>query len=108
MVKETTGANLEASIGRHVQLYGIAWEGKPCAILEIKGESNLIYIEGLMSWDDWGSGLAGSRIGVKGVLKRKRLIPEFKVSETGAVNQGAVGDQLVLEGAQIIPDTDAQ
>jgi len=55
-----------------------------------------VYVEGLA---EWGAALLHQRMRVTGVRRTKQLLPEATVDASGAISQGAMGPQDVLEGA---------
>jgi hypothetical protein len=59
-----------------------------------------VYIEGLDAWPD---ALLHTKVKATGVRTRKPVLPEATVDATGAVSQGAVGLEDVLERATWVP-----
>ncbi len=78
-----------------VTLRGTARDAKGGAVLLLP--TNVpIYIEDLPCWPDEFS---GKEVSVTGVLREKKLIPDPYIAPDGAISQGAVGMQTVLEKA---------
>lgn len=79
-------------------LVGTAENAKGGAVLLV-GDTP-VYIEGL---DEWPDAWLHRRVTATGVRTRKQYLPGAAVDETGAVSQGAVGPQDVLERASWAP-----
>ena len=88
--------SIEDHLGKEVMMEGIAQNAKGGAVLITKDE-NVIYIKGLAEWSE---DMLGEQLAVRGILKREKYIPDPRVDENGAISQGAVGRQLVLEEAK--------
>ncbi|MFW9920877.1 MAG: hypothetical protein ACFFED_14855 [Candidatus Thorarchaeota archaeon] len=88
--------SLRDMIGEEVVLEGIAENGKGGALIVLP-QNEVIYIRHLGSWDDV---IRGMRISVKGVVRYEKYIPDPEVSSDGAISQGAIGSQYVLDDAQ--------
>ncbi len=80
--------------GKKVELPGVAHDAKGGAILLV--DDGPIYVRKL---DSWPTAMRGKEVVVKGTLKSMKLIPSPERSPTGAISQGAEGDQWVLEDA---------
>ncbi|MDX2009821.1 MAG: hypothetical protein SFW67_06515 [Myxococcaceae bacterium] len=79
-------------LGRRVRLVGQAADAKGGAVLLV-GEQP-IYVMGKASWPE---ALLNQRVALGGRLVRKQHLPLARRSPDGAMSQGAVGEQLVLE-----------
>jgi hypothetical protein len=86
---------LAAQIGQRVTLRGKAAEAKAGAVIIPTGGTVPVYLRGLSSW---GPAL-GKEVIAEGVLRREKVIPDPQTDPTGAVSQGARGEQYVLEDA---------
>lgn len=93
---ERRASKVHALIGKSVALNGEAMNSKAGAVL-VTDEDDTIYIEGL---DYWPNDMIGKEVVVTGELRRKKLIPDPVVTDSGAISQGAEGEQLVLENAE--------
>ena len=92
------GIELKKRLGRKVELTGIARDAKGGAVLVTeKGEP--IYIENLPSWPE---DLFGKEVTMEGIIKEEKFIPDPVIEEYGAISQGAIGIQLVLEDGKIL------
>ncbi|MBD3228911.1 MAG: hypothetical protein GF329_12050 [Candidatus Lokiarchaeota archaeon] len=60
----------------------------PCIQLK---DGNIIYVQGLRDV------YIGKNISIMGILKIKKIIPDPKVNQDGAISAGAHGKQYVLE-----------
>jgi hypothetical protein len=87
---------LAAKVGRYVTLAGTARDAKGGAVLVLQGKEP-VYIDELPSWPEK---LHGKKVKAKGTLRHRQYLPEAKVDEKGAISQGTVGKQYVLENAQ--------
>ncbi len=81
--------------GKKVTLSGTARDAKGSAVL-MTDNDDVVYIDGL---DSWPADVLGKRVRVTGVLREKKYLPSPVVDETGAISQGAEGNQSVLEKA---------
>ncbi len=79
-------------IGKEITLIGLAVGCKagPC----LKFKNDIVYIREL---DYWDSEFIGKQIIITGTLLKKKIIPDPKIDESGAISTGAHGEQLVLE-----------
>jgi len=75
---------------------GSARNAKGGAVV-VKSSGSPVYIEHLDSWPD---DVLGCEVEVTGTIVSKKYIPDPVVDEDGAISQGAVGDQDVLENAR--------
>jgi hypothetical protein len=83
---------LSALLNKRVRLVGTARDAKGGAVLLINNAP--VYLAGLESWPTVAS---GKQVAVGGTLVDKQHLPEAKRDAKGAISQGAVGSQLVLE-----------
>jgi hypothetical protein len=83
-------------IGQHVSFNGRAENAKGGAVVILRNQE-VIYIRNLSFWEDT---IVGTEITVKGTVQYVKYIPEPEVSMDGAISQGAVGLQYVLDDAQ--------
>lgn len=79
-------------LGKRVRLSGIARDAKGGAVLLINNEP--IYVSGLNGWPESAD---KKTVAVGGTLVNKQYLPEAKKDAKGAISQGAVGSQTVLE-----------
>ena len=89
--------NLKEILDKEVTLTGMAKDAKGGAVLIVNKIP--IYIKGLSSWSEDNF---GKIIKVKGTLRDEKLIPDPYLNEDGAISQGAIGKQLVLENFKIL------
>ncbi len=87
--------SLNDMVGEDVYLEGIAENGKAGALLLLP-HGEVIYIRHLGGWEDE---VRGSQITVRGILRYEKYIPDPEVTEDGAISQGAIGSQYVLDNA---------
>ena len=90
--------NLSKFIGMKLTLTGIAKESKAGPVL-ITDDNIPIYIKSISSWSER---FLNKQVSLTGILKKEKLIPDPTIDENGAISQGAEGDQLVLENAEVI------
>ncbi|MCJ7817214.1 MAG: hypothetical protein MUP60_00010 [Candidatus Thorarchaeota archaeon] len=57
----------------------------------------VIYVRNLSFWEDE---VVGKQFSIKGIIRLEKYIPDPAVSEDGAISQGAIGSQYVLDDAQ--------
>ena len=88
--------SLSEMIGEEVLLEGIAENGKAGALILLP-QGEVIYIRHLVEWDEE---IKGKRVTAKGIVCYEKFIPDPEVSEEGAISQGAIGMQFVLDDAQ--------
>lgn len=84
----------ETPMTKPTTVVGTAENAKGGAVLLV--DDVPLYVVGLDAWPDE---LLHRRVQVTGVRARKQYLPEATVDASGAVSQGAVGQQDVLEGA---------
>lgn len=83
---------LSALLGKRVRLVGTARDAKGGAVLLVNNAP--LYLAGL---DAWPMVANGKQVAVGGKLVDKQYLPEAKKDAKGAISQGAVGSQWVLE-----------
>lgn len=83
---------LAALYGKRVRLSGVARDAKGGAVLLVNDEP--VYLAGVESWPEAAD---KKRVAVGGTLVSKQYLPEAKRDAKGAISQGAVGAQTVLE-----------
>jgi len=88
----------ENLIGKEITLRGLAFNSKAGAVLKLKND-RIVYIYDLASWS---SELLGQKICVTGTFQNKKIIPDVKIDENGAISQGAPGNQDLLENIKEI------
>lgn len=88
--------SLAANVGRYTKLTGTARDAKGGAVVVLPGKEP-VYIDVLPSWPEE---LHGKKVWAKGILRRRQYLPEAKVDKSGAISQGAMGKQYVLEHAE--------
>jgi hypothetical protein len=86
--------------GQDVVLSGRAKNAKGNAVLYTE-DRNVVYIKDM---SEWSEELLDAKITIKGQLKEMKLIPDPKIEKSGAISQGAKGNQIVLENIEIIED----
>ena len=96
MPKDAKPSKKAMVIGQKVTLRGTARNAKGGAVL-LTSNNVPCYIEHL---DCWPEDLDGKQIVATGTLREKKLIPDPFIAPDGAISQGAIGDQKVLEDAQ--------
>ena len=89
--------SLHNLIDQEVFLKGRAENGKGGAVVILQNQE-VIYIRNLSSWKD---DTVGRHVTIKGIVRLEKYIPDPVVSEDGAISQGAIGSQYVLDDAQI-------
>lgn len=79
-------------IGKEITLLGLVVNCKAGPCLKVKND--IVYVPELERED---SEFMGKSVSVTGTLLEKKIIPDPKVDESGAISTGAYGNQLVLE-----------
>lgn len=92
---EKAPRTLASLVGQRARLSGVARDAKGGAVLVVDGAP--LYLEGL---DSWPAGVGGKAVVAGGTVVEKQHLPEAKRDARGAISQGAVGKQLVLEAPQ--------
>ncbi|TFH00083.1 hypothetical protein E4H12_00475 [Candidatus Thorarchaeota archaeon] len=90
--------SLHDLIGQITHLKGRAENAKGGAVV-ILDNQEVIYIRRLSSWEDV---VTGKQVTISGIVRLEKYIPNPEVTEDGAISQGAIGSQYVLDDAQII------
>ncbi|MHA1906000.1 MAG: hypothetical protein ACW98Y_01795 [Candidatus Thorarchaeota archaeon] len=63
----------------------------------VTSDGDVIYINGVDSWDD---DIVGKDVIAKGRLSHEKFIPDPIIEEDGAISQGAEGLQTVLHNVE--------
>jgi hypothetical protein len=84
--------------GKEISLYGLAFDSKAGAVLKLK-DGIIVYIYDLASWS---SEFLGQKTCVTGTIQQKKIIPDVRIDENGAISQGAPGEQYLLENIKEI------
>ena len=87
--------SLHDLIDQNVSLLGRAENAKGGAVTILPNQE-VIYLRNLASWDDV---VVGKQVSIKGIVRLEKYIPDPEVSEDGAISQGAIGSQYVLDDA---------
>jgi hypothetical protein len=85
-------------LGKEITILGLAADAKAGACLKLKNDT-IVYIQGVYSWN---SEFRGKKVYATGTLLKKKIIPDPEIDESGAISQGAYGEQLILENASEI------
>lgn len=88
----------ENIMNKEVTFRGIAMDAKGGAVI-ILFEGEVVYLQNMDCWDD---DMLNRGVLVKGLLVRRKLIPDPVVAKDGAISSGAYGTQFVLENVKII------
>ena len=88
--------SLHDLIDHNASLIGRAENAKGGAVVVLQNQE-VMYIRSLYSWEDE---VVGKQISIKGIVRLEKYIPDPEVSEDGAISQGAIGSQYVLDDAQ--------
>lgn len=88
--------SLHDLIDQNAHLSGRAENAKGGAVVILRNQE-VIYVRNLPSWDDE---IVGKHVSIKGIVRSEKYIPDPEVSEDGAISQGAIGSQYVLDDAQ--------
>ena len=84
-------------IDKVIKMKGFAVESKAGSCIKI--ENDIVFIQSVSSWEEK---YLGKEVLVKGLLKKKKIIPDVVVDENGAISQGAAGMQFILEDVEEI------
>ena len=87
---------LHELIDQNASLIGIAQNAKGGAVVILQNQE-VIYVRNQSSWEDE---VVGKQVSIKGIVRLEKYIPDPEVSEDGAISQGAIGSQYVLDDAQ--------
>lgn len=88
--------SLHDLIDKEVTLEGIAENAKGGGILLLPSQE-VVYIRYLVWWVD---AIRGTKVTMTGILRYEKYIPDPEVAEDGAISQGAIGSQFVLDNAK--------
>lgn len=88
--------SLHDLIDLNAHFTGRAENAKGGAVVVLRNQE-VIYIRNLPSWDD---AVVGEQVSIKGIVRLEKYIPDPEVAEDGAISQGAIGSQYVLDDAQ--------
>jgi hypothetical protein len=89
--------SLHDLINQNASLIGRAENAKGGAVVVLQNQE-VIYVRNLSSWEDE---VVGKPVSIKGIVRLEKYIPDPEVSEDGAISQGAIGSQYVLDDAQL-------
>ncbi|MDF1540811.1 MAG: hypothetical protein P1Q69_18080 [Candidatus Thorarchaeota archaeon] len=93
-----TEFSLHDWIDKEVTLEGTAENAKGGAIILLPNQEP-VYIRYLVWWVEHKVGM---KISMSGILRYEKYIPDPEVAEDGAISQGAIGKQFVLDNAREI------
>ncbi len=88
--------SLHDLIDQSAHFTGRAENAKGGAVVVLQNQE-VIYIRNLHSWDEE---VVGKQVSIKGIVRLEKYIPDPEVAEDGAISQGAIGSQYVLDDAQ--------
>ncbi len=88
--------SLHDLVDQNAHLLGIAENAKGGAVVILRNQE-VIYVRNLPSWEEE---VVGKQVSIKGIVRLEKYIPDPKVAEDGAISQGAIGSQYVLDNAQ--------
>ena len=88
--------SLQDLIDQNAHFTGRAENAKGGAVVILQNQE-VIYVRNLPSWDDE---IVGKQVSIKGIVRSEKYIPDPEVAEDGAISQGAIGSQYVLDDAQ--------
>ena len=88
--------SLHDLIDLNADFTGRAENAKGGAVVVLQNQE-VIYIRNLSFWDEE---VVGKQVSIKGIVRLEKYIPDPKVAEDGAISQGAIGSQYVLDDAQ--------
>ncbi|TFH09229.1 MAG: hypothetical protein E4H14_04820 [Candidatus Thorarchaeota archaeon] len=88
--------SLHDLIDQNAILIGRSENAKGGAVIVLQNQG-VIYVRNLSFWED---DVLGKQVSIKGIIRLEKYIPDPKVSEDGAISQGAIGFQYVLDDAQ--------
>ena len=81
---------------KEVTLKGTARNAKGGAVI-VTSTGSPIYLDQVANWPD---DVLGCEVEATGILRTKKYIPDPFIAPDGAISQGAVGEQDVLEHAR--------
>lgn len=88
--------SLHDLINQNAQLTGRAENAKGGAVVVLQNQE-VIYVRNLSFWEEE---IVGTQVSIKGIVRSEKYIPDPEVAEDGAISQGAIGSQYVLDDAQ--------
>lgn len=88
--------SLHDLIDQNAHFAGRAENAKGGAVVVLRNQE-VIYIRNLHFWDEE---VVGKQVSIKGIVRLEKYIPDPEVAEDGAISQGAIGSQYVLDDAQ--------
>ncbi len=88
--------SLDDLIDEDAHFTGRAENAKGGAVVVLQNQE-VIYVRNLPSWDE---AIVGKQVSIKGIVRLEKYIPDPEVAEDGAISQGAIGSQYVLDDAQ--------
>ncbi len=88
--------SLHDLINLNTHFTGRADNAKGGAVVVLRNQE-VIYIRNLSFWDEE---VVGKQVSIKGIVRLEKYIPDPEVAEDGAISQGAIGSQYVLDDAQ--------
>ncbi len=88
--------SLHDLINLNTHFTGRADNAKGGAVVVLQNQE-VIYVRNLSFWDE---DTVGKLVSIKGIVRLEKYIPDPEVAEDGAISQGAIGSQYVLDDAQ--------
>jgi hypothetical protein len=88
--------SLHNLINLNAHFTGRADNAKGGAVVVLQNQE-VIYVRNLSFWDE---DVVGKQVSIKGIVRLEKYIPDPVVAEDGAISQGAIGSQYVLDDAQ--------
>jgi hypothetical protein len=98
MRKKVYDSISEKLLNQEITLIGVAFDSKAGACIQVKN-GLIVYIQDLSYWQDR---FLKRKIAVTGTFRKKKFIPDVEIDETGAISQGAPGEQYLLENIKEI------
>jgi hypothetical protein len=86
---------LDALVDQEAYVRGVARDAALGAVV-VTDDGAVVYVDGLRAWP---AAASGKRVEVKGTLRRRKLAPDPVIGADGGISHGAVGTNLVVEGA---------
>ncbi len=83
-------------VDQNAHFTGRAENAKGGAVVVLRNHE-VIYVRNQPSWDEE---VVGKQVSIKGIVRLEKYIPDPEVAEDGAISQGAIGSQYVLDDAQ--------
>ncbi|MHA1615110.1 MAG: hypothetical protein ACTSYJ_09715 [Candidatus Thorarchaeota archaeon] len=88
--------SLNDLVDQNAHLIGKAENAKGGAVVILRNQE-VIYVRNLPFWDE---DVVGKQVSINGIVRLEKYIPDPEVAEDGAISQGAIGSQYVLDDAQ--------